>query len=596
MSNDLMNIVFKRRGIDDAVWKNICDTSHSELDGIDDLTEKLNHLEEARSNGSITVLPDFDMDGIASGVCLYAGLSQLGFNANLYVPHPDRGYGFNEQDIDEIMSLYPDTVAIITCDTGISCKRGIKHAVKFYGVDVFVTDHHVENKSTSPRGIASAIVDPCAIGSTYEHKGICGAHVAWQVLMSYAMRYGDASDVGKIERLRVFAGIGTISDSMPMLYENRGIVSDLISDSRLLETNDSDYIADISSDACEEYMNAFRGLWGALRKSSKSVAPSSLWEDFFGFYVAPEFNSVKRMNGDMCMAFSVFMSGKPSKPMRYLVEMNDRRKAAIEENLAELLRSKNLGLQPYAPWCMVSNAKPGILGLLAQRLGTDRGPRLVVSKNGDGGYSGSGRSPEWLPFIDYAASVEGVHPAGHQAAFGVRVDDDNAMRRLCDKLSADVPLLRSEAEAGIVGYDICIGDYDACDSGYDVDALIDFAAAVDSYHPYGPGFEVPRVLALISADDCTFRRIGADGKHVKASVNGIDVLMWNQASLFEEYEDDWNISLPAGSVIGVVGNVSVNEYNGVFSPQISGDVVLEDDDCGDDRKMMLDALNLIQER
>ena len=72
----------------------------------------------------------------------------------------------------------------------------------------------------------------------------------------------------RIDRLRVFAGIGTVSDSMPLLYENRQLVRDALSICWMVYNSDGRRSTDAivkSIEGSQPYRLAFRGLYELLQ-------------------------------------------------------------------------------------------------------------------------------------------------------------------------------------------------------------------------------------------------------------------------------------------------------------------------------------------
>lgn len=410
---DLLNLLLEKRGLTWSDYVEMNNPEHTDLLDINKIADELDIV--YKNNEKIVILPDFDMDGVMSGVVLHAGLSELGFNSELYIPSSQNGYGFSRDDINLLIERHKGVKAIITCDVGISEFDSIKYAREL-GLKVFVTDHHVPQ---SGHLMANVAVNPNRVDDTYENKSICGAHVAWQVLDHYVRtKRNDIDLVQKIEYLRVFAGIGTISDMMSLVHENRKLVNDSVTISQLMlnydpetgkvDLNESGRPQFFQNFTCKSkaYRNAFYGLSRFYYNYAKADKPRiSTRKDinsiFYGFYVAPVFNSLKRLGGDMNHAFGVFFDELPNqqKHIDTLFAANEKRKELVEHYMEILLEEVEEGKQPLAPYIYTTEAPGGIVGLLATRLINESGlPTLVLSGNDNDGFHGSGRSPYWYNF------------------------------------------------------------------------------------------------------------------------------------------------------------------------------------------------------
>ena len=410
---DLLKLTLERRGLDWSKYVEISNPDHADLLDIDKMADNLDEIYHNKEK--IVILPDFDMDGVMSGVVLHAGLSELGFNSELFIPSSSQGYGFGPKDIDNLIQRHDGVKAIITCDVGVSAFDGVSYA-KEKGLKVLVTDHHVPQ---SGHLVADSVVNPNRVDDTYSNKTICGAHVAWQVLDYYVRhKRNDWMLTQNIEHLRVFAGIGTVSDMMTLVYENRQLVNDSVTISRLLLGYDYE-TGVVSIDApvvpqffrnleanSNVYKNAFYGLSRlyytyAKQDKPRIVTKRDITSIFYGFYVAPVFNALKRLGGDMWHAFGVFFDEplKQQKHIDVLFATNETRKELVESYMEQLRDEYDKGLQPLAPYIYTTDAPAGIVGLIATRLINESGkPTLVLSGNDMDGYHGSGRSPEWYAF------------------------------------------------------------------------------------------------------------------------------------------------------------------------------------------------------
>jgi single-stranded-DNA-specific exonuclease len=316
---DLFSLLRERRGWTDEFLTALDQPDHDTLMDMDRMLLELKRIHDSQE--LLVVVPDFDMDGITSGVLGYAGFSELGFNVTLHIPDYNRGHDVTTADIAELHSQYPSVKAIITCDGGVNSHEGIALA-RSLGITTLVTDHHVE---LDPGSSADVTVDPSRIGETYSNPGICGAHVLYQVLTAWTKQYLPRK-LDSIRMLKLFAGIGTVSDVMPLLFENRQLVRDALSLSRLLYVappEDKDEEIDIDSTTLMQllrsgghhpvFVAAFEGFAIALKEFTKIGKLRSLAdvnEGFFAFYLAPAFTAARRINGSMWDCFGVFGSSR----------------------------------------------------------------------------------------------------------------------------------------------------------------------------------------------------------------------------------------------------------------------------------------------
>ena len=562
--NHLMELVLAHRGLTEADLLSYDDPRRGELKDVDVLCGRLADIR--REGKKITIIPDFDMDGIMSGTVGYAGLSELGFNVELFIPNPSDKYGFRAEQIDRLLEEHPGTEVIITCDTGIGCTDGAEYAVS-KGIEVLITDHHLEKEDATARQWATVTVDPYAIGEEYAHPDICGAHVLWQCLYRFATLYGSVKDVERIWKLRIFAGVGTISDIMPVLYENRKLVRDAVDITRETWVAGKPFV-DFLDGASEPYKHAFRGLYAAIKSLSNAGklrgGPDDLNEEVFGFLLSPVFNSVKRLDGDMERAFGVFFGDKQFDDMHYLIELNEERKRIANEKFDELLHGDN----PYAPFCYISDAPAGIMGLLATKMLSETGyPCVVVAQNKNGTFSGSGRSPKWYPF-NTRASAEGFRVSGHEGAFGCGFGGTEDLDRLVAFLTEDVEKER-EAHAGelVEDTDFVIAPDGSGDVGIDMEMFLDFVDELESYRPFGSGFEMPQAMVDFDAESASWFTMGRDGSHLKAVLpQGFEVICWGEGARLA------NGKKPTGR-IQISGKLSANTYLGVRKAQFSGNFV-----------------------
>lgn len=561
--NKLLSLMFKNRGYSSNFFDEIQKLGHPLPSHIDEMCEVLKGHHDAGDR--IALYTDFDMDGLMCGVIGFAGMAELGFNVSLVMPDVSGGYGIPAGAIDKIVSDYPGTKVIVTADVGITAFDAVNRA-NALGLDVLITDHHVP-ASSLPN--AHVIVDPSQSGDS-SYSDICGAHVIYLVLRRYAELYGGANSgflLEQIDRLRVFAGFGTVSDNMPVWYENRPLLRDAVSICRYVYGSGDDTSA-TEIPGCDIYRRAFRGLYLMLKSfaDEKHANINSANEDFFGFYVAPTFNSIKRMNADVALAYNVFFGSAEAAEtsMAQLMALNEARKKMVEDVYNDMMNS----VQPWKPYVYVADTVPGLCGLLAQRCLSSTGiPSLVVISMEDG-YHGSGRSPAWYPFLHFANNKGPWEARGHEAAFGIYFASEADIDTYVDFIKKEIDDHQPAAGSGIQP-DFTISTNGDGDVDIDIDLFTDFLNELEICRPFGPGFERPSVMLRFRPAEAVWSLFGTDKQHVRASLpKGLQLVCFRQGSMFNGRIDPKFMP----SVIDVPGTISLNEFAGQTSVQFMGEL------------------------
>lgn len=580
--NKLIEKMFENRGYTADFLNDIMVCNHKLPLGVKELCDRLDVYRDTQK--LIVLLTDFDLDGICCGVIGYAGLNELGFNVELYKPDVTKGYGFGPDEVCDIMQKFPDVNAILTGDVGISAFEGIAYA-KALGLDVFVTDHH---KGDVPSQ-ADVIVDPCRDIDTESYAFICGANVLYQVLRYYA-EYHMPNNRGyyleQIDRLRVFAGFGTISDSMPLYHENRQIVNDAISICRMLYGDgNSDMFKYIPG--CPHYQCVFYGLYAifkAYAAADKVKSSNDITETFVAYYIAPMFNSIKRMGGLVEYAYLVFFGGcnHANNALAYLFDLNEQRKELVRDKLETMLSMH----QPWFPYVYLTDAPGGICGLLAQQVMTITGmPVFVVHSDGDG-YSGSGRCPSWLPFLQVGLP-NGCHwwAAGHNPAFGFGCENDDALDEMVDYLKSIIDVYKPSDDDLAVKPDFVVSEFGDGDTDLDVLLLSNYVHSKELCRPFGSGFPSPNTEFRFSPYSAVWSIVGSEHNHLKLIFsNGVTVMGFYNVERISAIVNPNTFEIDVDALpdeIVMHGDWDFNEFNDVVTLQFLGDIV----NLGDDYKL-----------
>ncbi len=184
-----------------------------------DMDKAVNRLKKAISNKEkIVILGDYDVDGTTATAFLYLFLQEIGLEVSYYIPDREKeGYGVSNRGID--FAIKSSANLIITCDCGINSINEIEYANK-NNIDIIVTDHH-EPAEVLPDALA--VLDPKRKDDIYPFKELCGIGVAFKML--YGLSIANKIPLEKIFYYLDLVAIGTAADIVPILSENRIIVS-----------------------------------------------------------------------------------------------------------------------------------------------------------------------------------------------------------------------------------------------------------------------------------------------------------------------------------------------------------------------------------
>lgn len=165
----------------------------------------------------VIIYGDYDVDGITSVTVLKSYLEERGLNVDYYIPNRlEEGYGLNKTAVERIAKQNYNLM--ITVDCGISAIEEVKYA-KELGLEVIVTDHH-ETGEEIPNAIA--VVDAKRKDNQYPCRNLAGVGVVFKLIQAISKKL----NIDEKEHLKYLdiVCIGTISDIVPLVDENRVIV------------------------------------------------------------------------------------------------------------------------------------------------------------------------------------------------------------------------------------------------------------------------------------------------------------------------------------------------------------------------------------
>ena len=408
------------------------------------------------NNVPITVVGDYDVDGVTASSIMYMTLKRLGADVKVRIPYRfSEGFGLSEKIIDEI-----DKGLLITVDNGIAALSAVQKA-KDKGLEVIVTDHHepvFENGiKTLPN--ADLIIDPHAIDGQAQFDGYCGAGLAYK-LSSILVEDEIFND-----KMSCFAALGTVSDVMKLVEENKLIVKKGLSN-MTKEGHRTD------------------GLRGIL---SRQYCDKFLTETDIGFKIGPMINAAGRLIDDGAKKPFEVMTTDNLKYQNFhiadeLFELNNKRKQIVEKSLPEFEKEiVEKHMENDFPLVLYKeNIPEGVIGIIAGKLAEkyDK-PALIFSDSEDPAImKGSGRTGSGVNLKELLdMSPEQFYKyGGHAEAAGISIlksnfeNAKNALQKNCK-----VPL--GYVKDTNTYYDVEI-DADDLEKNYKI---------IEKYGPYGEG-------------------------------------------------------------------------------------------------------------
>ncbi len=516
-----------------------------------DMNKAVERLSKAIDNQeTIIVYGDFDADGVTSTSVLYKTLKYLNAKVHYFIPdRENEGHGFDKKALIKLMTTVKPKV-IISVDCGISDVDAVKFINSFKIIDVIITDHH-EAPEILPE--AFAIINPKApnaLSASLSPKQIehltylAGCGVAFKVAQALLTKYQKTEFVYEI---LPFVAVGTISDIVPLIGENRYFVTkglDLIS----------------------------RGKHEGLKKLLESAGydiTKGVTAENIAFGVAPRINASGRLD-TVDAALKVLISENPQEVQMSVTTLNDLNK--VRQTLCQevFLQADDMVKKEgnRLPAIVLANEgwHIGIIGIVASKLVEKyyKPVFLMTYAKEKKQYRCSARSIEGVPLYDVINAnselLDGF--GGHKLAAGLSFSEEKASfeqvkKALCDTVKEYT--VNKELKP-FVKIDLMLEPKDI---------TTDLVDEISQLEPFGAANPSP-VFAINNLKIKQKRLMGNDNSHLRLTV-GIDA---------DEYTAIWwqkgDVALGAGDSVDIAFHPQINEFNGNTSVQLIIDDIHSD--------------------
>lgn len=473
----------------------------------------------------LLIYGDYDADGVSAVSLLVRLFRMLDAAFDVRIPHRVQdGYGLHthylEQAKEDGVSL------VITVDTGITAIEQAQ-AARALGLDLIVTDHH-EPHETLPDALS--VINPKQDDCEYPFRGLAGVGVAFKLAQAL---------LGRVPvELAPYAALGTIADLMPLVGENRSIAK--LGLQRLREAPPPGFAAlfDVA---------------GARRPEVSAYT--------IGFAIAPRINASGRLESadDAVRLLTTDDALEAEAIALRLDALNKERQRMVEEAAREAMDLVEQG-GGAGDAIVVASARwnPGIIGIVASRLvEAYYRPTVVVAIDTETGTGkGSARS---IPGFDLFAALQSCqlmfdHFGGHESAAGLSV--------AASRLDAFAEAFRKEAAVRLteeLKAPVTLADADVSPEDVTLEAIEE----LEKLAPFGMAHPAP-MFAIRRASVADMAVIGKDKRHAKFRLNAgkgtLDAVGFGFGEAVRR--------IAPGSLLSLVGELSVNEWNNRRMPQV----------------------------
>ena len=488
----------------------------------------------------IIIVADYDCDGATACAVGIRALRAFGATVDYLVPNRfTYGYGLTPAIVDLAAERSPDL--LVTVDNGIASLEGVARANEL-GIATLITDHHLPAEELPA---ADCIVNPNQPGCDFPSKCMAGVGVMFYVMLALRAELRERGCFGQGNVLREpnlgalldLVALGTVADVVKLDQNNRILVNQGLK--RIREGK------------------LTPGLRAIFRAAGREPAKATSLD--LGFIVGPRLNAAGRL-ADMSLGIEALITDDETRALNIAQQLDtlNRERKEIESGMQDsaLLHLEALATGDAAESAGLALFDPtwhqGVIGILASRIKEKlHRPVFAFARGDDGEVKGSGRSIPGLHLRDALDLVSKRAPGlllrfgGHAMAAGATLKEADFPRfselfaQIADELLAPADLTRTLETDGPL------------EAAY---ISIDTARLLD-HEVWGQGFPPPLFEDEFIVES---QRILKE-KHLKMRLRKgeqrLDAIQFN-------------FSQAPGSRIRAAFRVSINDYNGVQTPQL----------------------------
>ncbi len=378
-----------------------------------DCEKAVNRIKKAIENKErIFIWGDYDVDGITATSVVVTCLKLFGADFTYKVPHrTSDGYDIKRHSVDECIK--ENCSLLLSVDCGIVAFDTAEYG-KEKGIDIIITDHHTASEDGRIPDCV-AVVNPSRQDSEYGFAGLCGATVAFKLMLALGKALNFDLNILIAETIE-FVALGTVADVAPMIDENRVLVNK----------------------GCAVLSNSSKpGIVELLRiAGAKEVDTTTI-----GFQIGPRINAIGRLSDPM-VAVELMLEKNPqtAKFLASQLDTANKRRQLKQEHMyleaCSIIEENKLN-EMSAIVCWAKAWHPGLIGLMAGKIADKyHRPAIVLALDENGKAKGSCRSTKTINILNilknanvlqyYSKKLDGSPiVGGHAFAAGMEVPEGN---------------------------------------------------------------------------------------------------------------------------------------------------------------------------
>ena len=544
--------VLLNRGIRDYnKYINLTEDDIETYEHLDNINEAVECFVKHFDNyDTIAILSDTDTDGICSSVIMYQYIKSMqeDYPVFLVLHENNKAHGLASWDF-----IYPNNTKLLIIPDAATNDIDECQTLIDSGVDVICLDHHQKSEPrTNP-----AIVVNNQISNNYYNKDACGAHITYDFLKAldeyywqdYADQFvdlvalADLSDVMNIKsestRAMINYGLSNINNKM---FKEIIKAQDFSMKGLLNPHTVTFYVTPL--------INSFLRL---ATFEERELLIQAFCEDesqTFEYTKRGESFPVEENIYEHVVRLMKSYKGKQDRARDKAVSALMKKTAAIQNDKVAIINATDELDGP-------------LTGLVAIKISEVINKPILLVREHDGSLAGSGRAFNNCPVEDFRGLVEECPymdwGQGHNSAFGCQMPKDNvnlAKQWFNEKLK-DVDMEKIYRVDFIIDID---------------DINVSFIKTIDEHQNlWGHGLDEP----LVVIEDITIMRtdIHVQGKNYDSIAFTVNDIKFVQFKMNEDNEllawaSAWDGEDTDKITLNVVGEVSISEYKGVYTPQV----------------------------